>query len=340
VVVLTNVMALVGNSFMRLWMDAMARSGATVLPLGRTTVLARGDRRPAWVHVQWPERAVGDPSTRRAVRNGASFVLLVLIARLRGARVLLTAHNTWAHDSPHPRMERLLYRFLGLVTTDIHLMSEAGGAEFFASHPNLRKAARHCIPLGNYAPLVDGVPSHADARRQLDFEPDQRVFMVFGALKRYKGVEEVVRAFQALDDDRARLIVAGRVMDPQLGQTLERAGRSDRRLRLIGGFVDEDELMTLIRASDHVVLPYRRVLNSASAMLALTLGRPVVLPRTATFEALRDQVGDGWVALFDDRLGASQLAELPVPGGSPELAWCDWELISRQLSELWLDSSR
>jgi beta-1,4-mannosyltransferase len=333
-------MALVGNPFMRLWMDAMARSGATVLPLERRSVLARGDRRPAWVHLQWPEGAFGNPSTHTAARNAATFVLLVLVARLRGARVLLTAHNTWGHDPPHPRMECLLYRFLGLVTTDIHLMSEAGAAEFFAGHPNLRKAARHCIPHGNYAPLVHGVPAHADARRRLDIAPDQRVFLVFGALKRYKGVEDVVSAFRTLDDDRARLIVAGRVLDPQLGRTLERACSDDRRLRLIGGFVEDDELMTLIRASDHVVLPYRRVLNSGSALLALTLGRPVILPRTPTFEALREQVGDGWVALFDQRLSASQLAELPVPSGAPELAWCDWALISRRLSELWSSPGR
>jgi beta-1,4-mannosyltransferase len=338
VVVLTNVLALSGNPYMRLWLDAAQRAGARVHPLIGSTVLARRDR-PGWVHLQWPERVMGPRSGARAALRATRLLVLVAAARVRGARVLLTAHNTWSHDSRHPRLERLLYRSLGLVTTDVHLMSRAGAPEFFAHHPWFRRARRHYIPHGNYAPVVDGAPSPDEARRRFGFDGDERVWLTFGALKSYKGTGELMDAFRALDDEQARLVVAGRVLDAQLAAQIDRTLEADARVRVIGGFLGDGDLAALIRAADHVVLPYRRVLNSGSALLALTLGRPVVLPRTATFEALRDRLGTHWVTLFEDRLRASDLAALRVPTDpEPDLSWCDWDRIAEQLSGLWAGS--
>jgi beta-1,4-mannosyltransferase len=111
----------------------------------------------------------------------------------------------------------------------------------------------------------------------------------------------------------------------------------DPRVLRIPGYLNDAELARVIRAADHVVLPYRRVLNSGSAMLALTLGRPVLLPRTPTFEALAEHVGPGWVALFDGTPDAARLSALgeeerPAP---VDLSWCSWERITEMLSSLW-----
>jgi beta-1,4-mannosyltransferase len=335
-VVLTNVVALPSNPFLRLWVDAAQRAGASVSLLAESTVFERRDRRPGWVHLQWPERVLDRPSAAGAALRVARLLFLISVARARGARVLLTAHNVWSHDGKHPRLERLLYRSLGLVTTDVHLLSEAGAAEFFDNHPWLSRARRHYIPLGNYAPVVAGAPGRAEARRELGFEHDERIFVTFGLLKSYKGVEELLDAFRALQDGRARLIVAGRVRDAHLEGAIQRAHEADARIRVLARHLDDAELATAIRAADHVILPYRRVLNSSSALLALTLARPVLLPRTPTFEALGDRIGGRWVSLFGGELSTSHLADLSVPGDSqPDLSWCDWERVSDQLSALW-----
>jgi beta-1,4-mannosyltransferase len=321
---------------MRLWLDAARRAGASVLPLVESTVFARRDARPSWVHLQWPDRVLHTPATGRAAVRAAHLVLLVMAARARGARVLVTAHNAWSHDARHPALERLLFRSLGVLTTDLHLMSEAGEAEFLEHHPWFRRAARHYIPHGNYAPVVAGAPARGQARGELGFDPDARIFLTFGAVKGYKGVEDLVEAFGGLADERARLVVAGRVLDDRLGRELERAADADARITLVGRFLGDDELAALIRAADHVVLPYRRVLNSGSALLALTLGRPVVLPRTPTFEALSARLDGRWVSLFDGRLSAEHLSELPVPTDpAPDLSWCDWDRVSERLRALW-----
>jgi beta-1,4-mannosyltransferase len=336
-IVLTNVPELGGNPYVRLWNAAVERSGARLRPLERATVLAGGDERPAWVHLQWPERVLRHPGRGGAVRNVARLAALLAVARARGARVMVTVHNVWSHDGLHPRLERLLWRVLGALTTDLHLLCGAGRDEVLAAHPGLTRAARHVIPLGDYAPMVQDPPGRSAAREALGLPPAGRVFIVFGLLKPYKGVEELVAAFRRLEDPGARLLVAGRVVDAALEGELAVAAREDPRVVLLTRFLPDAELAAAIRAADCVVLPYRRVLNSGSALLALGLGRPVLLPATPTFAALRRRVGEAWVATFTGALDADDLARMPASEAAPapDLSWCSWAAIEQQLAELW-----
>lgn len=276
-----------------------------------------------------------NPAT--ATVNVAKFLTLVAVARARGARVMVTAHNVWSHDRRYPRVETLLWALLGRLTTDLHVLSEAGLQEFLLQHPSFRRAAVTEIPHGNYDPEVGGAPERGDARDELGLSRHARIFVTFGALKRYKGVEDVAQAFMAVDDDDARLVVAGRVGDEALMQELEEAARRDGRIRLMPEFLSDERMLTLVRAADAVVLPYRRVLNSGSALLALTLGRPVLLPRTPTFRDLRDRVGDCWVSLFDGQLGSADLTAMPseLPPTGPDLSWCNWDVVTSRLRQLW-----
>lgn len=333
VTVLSNVRDFDGNVYVRLWSDAARRAGARVLPLTAPALLGDRAAGSTWVHLQWPEWAVGDPSTPVAARRAAKLLALLAIARVRRSRVLVTAHNVWAHERRHPRLESALWTLLGFACTDLHVLSSAGTAEFIRAHPTFRRVSVHEIPHGNYEPTVASPQSRVDARAALGLSADARVFVVFGALRAYKGVEELVEAFVRLEDASARLVVAGRVTDVELSKFLERACTRDDRLLVLSRFLADAELQTLLRAADAVVLPYRRVLNSGSAILALTLGRPVLLPRTPTFEALRARVGKQWVRLFDGAIGATDLARLPrhADGQPPDLSWCSWDAVADEL---------
>jgi beta-1,4-mannosyltransferase len=339
-VVLTNVTEIDGNPYLRLWTGAAQRSGARLLPLRRATVLAGGADRPDWVHLQWPERALRAPRSRPAARAVARLLGLVAIARLRRARVLVTAHNVWSHERAHRRLEPWMWRLLGLLCTDLHLLSGATAAEFLAAHPTFRRARRHVIPHGNYDPVIAGEPSRSAARAELGLPADAKVVLTFGLLRGYKGVGELLAAFAGLDDPQAALIVAGRAPDERLARDLDAV--ADPRVTVLPRFLEDAELVRCIRAADWVVLPYREVLNSGSALMALTLGRPVLLPSTPSFAGLRDEVGDEWVRLLDGPLTPGDLARLERRGGDdrPDLSWCSWERVEQRLADLWPAEAR
>ena len=339
--VLTNVLELEGNPYLRLWNEASRRAGAEPVAISRRTVLAPRRLRARWVHLQWPERVLDAPQPADAVRALARLLTLVSIARLRGARVLLTVHNLHSHSARHPRLERILWRIVARLTTDVHLMEAAAAEDVFRAHPRLRSARRHVIPHGNYLPLTDGAPSREAARAALGIPPDACLLVAFGFLRGYKGVEDLLDAFRGYDGAGTRLIVAGRVRDPRLADRLRASASRDPRVTLMPEFLSDEELSRVIRAADGVVLPYHRVLNSGSLLLALSLGRPVLVPRTSTFTALAERIGPEWIRHFDAPLDSGDLARLAgdPPAGAPDLAWCGWDRVAEQLRPLWAGSA-
>jgi hypothetical protein len=79
-----------------------------------------------------------------------------------------------------------------------------------------------------------------------------------------------------------------------------------------------------------MVFPYLEMHNSGAVLAALSLARPVLVPRNAVNEALAEEVGPAWVHMFGGRLTPELLASalaaaasLP-PGTLPDLSRRDW----------------
>lgn len=107
-----------------------------------------------------------------------------------------------------------------------------------------------------------------------------REFLFFGKILEYKGVEELLAAFARLPETiPARLTVAGECRDPQLRARVERlAAEAGERVALRIGRVPDAQVAALMNSVDFVVLPFRRVTTSGSAMLALGYAKPLIVP--------------------------------------------------------------
>ena len=62
------------------------------------------------------------------------------------------------------------------------------------------------------------------------------------------------------------------------------------------GAVPDDRMQVYLRAADAVVLPYRDVLTSGSAILAMTFGQPVIAPAIG---CLPESLGSEGTILYD-----------------------------------------
>ena len=107
--------------------------------------------------------------------------------------------------------------------------------------------------------------------------PAGRTLLFFGLIRRYKGLDVLVRALAEVPD--ARLVVAGDPLDPvepirALAADLGVADRIEWRL----GYLPQEEVDRLMREATLAVFPYRGG-ESASGALATALGhgRPAVV---------------------------------------------------------------
>jgi glycosyltransferase involved in cell wall biosynthesis len=242
-----------------------------LLPLELAVSRARGWR---VLHVHWVfgfqlPGAARVPLLRRAAQ--AWFVAVLAWARLVGLRVAWTAHNALPHERvfhDDAAARRALVRASELVV--LHSPATLDALAQIGAVPRRTTVA----PPGPFAPPVD--PSTLRAPGD-----GPRRFAFFGKVIAYKGVEELLAVARQLE---LELTVAGACTDDGLRGRLEAAAGERTTLRL--EHVPDAELTALLAASDVVVLPFRRVTTSASALFAMAHGRVVVLPDLPAFAEL------------------------------------------------------
>ena len=118
--------------------------------------------------------------------------------------------------------------------------------------------------------------------------------------------------------------------------TVQAACRRDARVGALLQYVDNDVLAHEIGQAQLVVLPYRQMLNSGALLLALSLARPVLAPRSGANAAIAEEVGEGWLTLYRGELDAATLAAAlrrqagRDPRARPDLSRRDWPALGAQ----------
>jgi len=237
------------------------------------------------IHLHWVF-GFSLPGARRfsCMRWVSYFWFRVWLRTCRALRMRLvwTAHNVLPHDQVFP--DDISARLLLTNASDLIIAH---------SHTTLAElAALGCvgrqttvIPHGPINPkrcTPLRVPGTGTKHRQLLF---------LGRIHDYKGVEDLLSAFGAIIDDiDAHLTVAGQCDDAALRSRLEMlAPKNSKKCSLRLERIPEEEISDLLEVADVVVLPFRQVTTSGSAMLALSYGRPLIVPGLDALADFPDQ---------------------------------------------------
>lgn len=270
------------------------------------------------VHFQWPEKFFTGKSLLSRGLKIARFRLWLACLRIRGTAVVLTVHNLATHESVGNLAERELARLESRVDCFISLNPAV----------DLQRGPTPIvtIPHGSYRAVIP-----PGVRRPVS----GRTLLYFGFIRDYKNVPRLLRAFSesTLSDEGYSLRVVGKPHSSDIYESVvavsERPGTSVD-LRALPDSVLYEE----ISASAAVVLPYTQLYNSGALLMALTLDRPVIAPRTAATEYYERRFGPSWVILYDGDLTAEALQDAVVrvardaPRDPLELDDLDWSVLS------------
>src|SRR5262249_39902332 len=92
------------------------------------------------------------------------------------------------------------------------------------------------------------------------------------------------------------LVIAGSFADPAYREAIEQRAREDARVTLHARFIPDAEVQCYLAACHAVVVPYREILTSGTAMLAMSFGRPLI---SVNLGNLRDLVAPVNGVLYD-----------------------------------------
>ena len=198
--------------------------------------------------------------------------------KLRGKPVIFTVHNVLPHERIffHIMASRLVFKL----------------ADHFIVHSASNRARLikyYCIPPERvtqipHGPLdfhVQGDVDRQAVRKEMGFRPENRVILLFGAIRPYKGIHTALKAFKEVcrKNPEARLLIVGKLWE-----------KWERYERLIGELGVGEYVTTYLRyvssanvcnyfmASDLVILPYHHFdSQSGVGAIAISFRKPMIV---------------------------------------------------------------
>ncbi len=241
------------------------------------------------LHVHWLSFVFQDATSAPQARQAAEdFMAKLRSFRARGGRLVWTVHNMVSHDARFHAEELALQQAVADEADLVHVMT-GDTPELVQDILRLDPGKLIEVPHPSYHGAYEDYVPRDHARMALGIESDELVYVVFGAIKAYKGIEGLVEGFNQLlarSDRPRRLIVAGGADKDPKTQDLIRQLRIHPYVLLHEVKVPSDRAQYLLRAADLMVLPHQRALNSGGALLGPTFDLPIVANRVGVLPGL------------------------------------------------------
>jgi glycosyltransferase involved in cell wall biosynthesis len=235
---------------------------------------------PVALHLHWLNKPIHRAtSVEDARRSADAFLARIDAFRDAGGRLAWTVHNILPHATRFDAEDARLQGEVAARADVVHVMA-ADTAALVAPHFTLPEDRVLHVPHPSYLGAYADNLSRGQARYELGILPDELVYLVAGAIQPYKGIDDLLDAWDALPDDgvpRRLVIAGGPTREPGVDALLERAYLHPSVL-LHARRVEGERMQVFLRAADVAVLPYRRSLNSGAQLLAFTFGLPVIVP--------------------------------------------------------------
>lgn len=217
------------------------------------------------------------------------FGISLLAGNTYRQRILMNTHNVISHEA------RLVDRLLTRI--GFHFPGQ-----FLALcndvEQELKRFADKRTVYRSEHPIYDVYSKGADfdpkqERAALNLNPDDHVLLFFGYVRKYKGLDVLIKAMPALlrEDPKIRLLIVGEFYDkPEIYTRLIDELDVQSYVHVINQYVPNEEVGRYYAAADLVVLPYRSATQSGILTIAYDYERPVLVTNVG---GLAEYVDDG-----------------------------------------------
>jgi len=315
--------------------EAIKRQGLIVKEFKPSSVFKM--RRNHIYHVHWIQDAYNSKLIIIFLFKSIIFLSALIYLRLIGTKIVWTVHNVFPHEIHFKKGEKIIRSLFAKLCNALIIMGrdlKTIVTEQFGISPD----KIYYIPHGHY--FVYEIKGE-DIRKKYQIANDAFVYLFFGMIRKYKGIDNLIKAFCYLNDPKTHLVIAGNPHRDIDIETLRKI--APRNSTIIDRFIFDDEVGDLLNAADALVLPYSEITTSGAAILGISYGKPVVAPDLG---CLHEYVNNTCGVLYDidDPLGLQKalqkvrlLDPYKVRKVSEEVIRnLDWNKIGQMYKDLYL----
>ena len=232
------------------------------------------------VHFQWLDR-----------HKIIDRILLPLLARICGHKVVLTVHNinagkrdnhdTWLNKFTLKTLYKLTHRLI------VHT-------------PQSKQELMHefNIPASKIAVIKHGMNNRVsqrgitseEARQHFGIKKDEKVLLFFGNIDYYKGLDILIDSLFFLPQnvsEKVKVLIAGNSKSTEYTkEALKKAEGSPLHNKILAHIkhIPDSEVEYYFKAADCIVLPYRMIYQSGVIFMAYTFGLPLIVTDVGNFK--------------------------------------------------------
>ncbi len=243
-----------------------------------------------------------------------SYALIAFVARLLKAHVIVEFHEVLDTGEAKLPIARAYVRVIApLIVNMAHgfVIHSEYDRELLKKHYDLERRRIVLIPHGPYY-------QHYEASDEQKF-PNTEIsccnLLFFGVIRPYKGLEDLIMAFDALPQsviDTYKLTIVGETWEGwDIPKNLIAQSQYRNRITFVNRYVTDTEVVQFFEDADVVVLPYHRSSTSGPLHIAMSYGLPVIVTKVGGLvEAVKNY--EGAIAVESQDVAALQKALLQV----------------------------
>jgi glycosyltransferase involved in cell wall biosynthesis len=230
-------------------------------------------------HIQWFNRI-----------SWIDKLFLVHIYKFFNKKVIYTAHNvnTLARNGKDNFWNRFTLKYFYRSVDHIIVHTKKSKKELMNDF-RVKEEKISVIKFGlNIFTPQKGI-SKSVALKKLNLPPDKKIILFFGAINVYKGLENLIYAFQLLLDSKKdyHLVIAGESRDNKYFSEIRSLINEKIPPEFVSVFfeyIPDEDIELFFNAADCLVLPYKSISQSGVHFLSYSFGLPVIATDVGSFK--------------------------------------------------------
>ena len=243
------------------------------------------------IHLHWQHPFIIHKKRKiLAIFKCLLFIVQLSFIKFLGVKIVWTVHNLKNHDNKFIRIEKKFTRIVALLADAIIAHCRTSRLEIIELF-KINKDKVFVIPHGNYHKVYKDKLTRQESRKKFNLVDTDFTYLFLGLIRPYKGIVDLIESFQNINDPSVKLIIAGRLESKELGDVLKKKEAFNNHIMSKFHYIDDDEIEIYMKASDVMVLPYRDIINSGSAILGMSFGKAIIAPYLGCIPELLNNEG-------------------------------------------------